>query len=98
AEPPGLKPGVRSVGGSSRRSIGLDFIGGTRKNFQTAGRQIIEARLHEVRLHHEELGTFDLEVAFSDQVFRNLLGRDFFNLIQIGFRERRLEFYVTPRP
>jgi hypothetical protein len=59
----------------------------------------VEARLHWVRLSHPELGDFDLEIGFTESpISRNLLGRDFFNLIQIGFRERYLTFYATPTP
>ena len=50
----------------------------------------MEACLHAVRLSHPELGCFDLEIGFSPfPLRRNLLGRDFFNLVQIGFRERQ---------
>jgi hypothetical protein len=34
----------------------------------------------------------------SGEIHRNLLGRDFFNLAQIGFRERHLTFFITPSP
>jgi hypothetical protein len=48
---------------------------------------------------HPDLGSFTLEVGFSStDIHRNLLGRDFFNLAQIGFRERFLTLYVTPAP
>jgi len=59
----------------------------------------LTARLHRVQLVHPVLGSFALEVGFSTvPISRNLLGRDFFNFIQIGFRERYLTFYVTPTP
>ena len=39
---------------------------------------------------HDSLGVNELMIAFSEtRLTRNLLGRDFFNLFQIGFRERR---------
>ena len=40
-----------------------------------------------------------MELRFSiGQIQRNLLGRDFFNLMQIGFRERHLEVFLTASP
>jgi hypothetical protein len=33
-----------------------------------------------------------------DDIQRNLLGRDFFDLVQVGFRENHSEFYVEPSP
>jgi len=32
------------------------------------------------------------------EISRNLIGRDFFNLVQVGFREKYLTFYLTPTP
>jgi hypothetical protein len=59
----------------------------------------ITGYLHEVRLTVPNMNDFTLEIGFSDvQIRRNLLGRDFFNLVQIGFRERQLEYYLTPLP
>lgn len=59
----------------------------------------IEAIIHPVRLFHPDLGDFNLEIGFSTiPLRRNLLGRDFFSLVQIGFRERRQVFYVRAEP
>jgi hypothetical protein len=55
--------------------------------------------LHGVRRTLPDVGDFNLEVGFSDRrITRNLLGRDFFNLVQIGFREHQLKYYLTPSP
>jgi hypothetical protein len=80
-------------------ALGVDLLSGRRILYRsTAGREV-EGRLHQVELSHPDLGTFQLEVGFSTEpIRRNLLGRDFFNLIQIGFRERHFVFYVTPTP
>ena len=60
---------------------------------------VLPATLHAVQLSHADLGTFELEVAFSTtEIRRNLLGRDFFDLVQIGFREHHLAFFITPTP
>ena len=85
--------------GTIGTAIGLDIFSGRRIPYRsTAGREV-EGRLHQVRLSHPDLGDFQLEVGFSvEPINRNLLGRDFFNLIQVGFRERHLAVYVTSAP
>ena len=86
-------------GGWIARSIGLDLLDGPPRHYASTAGASIEARVHRVALIHHLLGTFPLEVGFSvSNIHRNLLGRDFFNLLQIGFRERHLAFYVTPSP
>ena len=85
--------------GDIARSIELDLLAGQPKTYQSTSGAAIEARLHRVRLSHAILGDFDLEVGFSlSRISRDLLDRDFFNCIQIGFRENQLAFYVTPTP
>ena len=52
---------------------------------------------HRVRLSHEELGHHELRVGFSEQpIARNLLGRDFFGLFQIGFWESQSRLLFSP--
>ena len=85
--------------GSVLRVIGLDLLTGPVKRYQSTFDTVMEARLHRVRVSHDQLGSFDLEVGFSTApIRRNLLGRDFFNLVQIGFRERQLSLLVEPSP
>jgi hypothetical protein len=80
-------------------AIGLDLLSGGRRRYAATHGEALEARIHQVTLVHPELGSSSLPVGFSTvKIRRNLLGRDFFNLIQIGFRERQLSFYVTPTP
>ncbi len=80
--------------------IGLELRSGSRRVYGSSfGTIDVEAWLHQVQLSHDELGNFELEIGFTEgPLSRNLLGRDFFDLIQIGFRERHLAFYVTPTP
>lgn len=81
------------------RAIGIDLLTGKERQYESTTGSSIAGMLHRVRLAHADLGLFDLELGFSTvHIKRNLLGRDFFDLVQIGFRERRLAFYVTPRP
>ena len=80
-------------------ALGLDLFSGPKvthgssAGFQTTG------HLHQVRFFHPALGSFELEISFSTvAISRNLIGRDFFNLVQIGFREKYLIFYLDPTP
>ncbi len=76
----------------------MDLLAGQEITFQSASGHALPARLRRVRLTHLSLGTFDVEVGFSTTPVRNLLGRDFFSLIQVGFRESRFTLYITPQP
>lgn len=80
------------------RMLRLEIVGGARRRYSTATSQQLNAAVRHVRLSHPELGGFDMALGFSEEIARNLLGRDFFNLIQIGFRERHSTFYITPQP
>jgi len=85
--------------GQIGRAIGLNLLDGRMVSFQSTAGRVVEGRLHQVGLAHPDLGGFQLEIGISmERIARNLLGRDFFNLIQIGFRERYLAVYVTPSP
>ena len=76
--------------GQIANGIGLGLQRGDVQVFSTSSGGHLAARLHRVRLQHEDLGEFELRVGFSEQqLSRNLLGRDFFNLFQVGFQERR---------
>ncbi len=80
-------------------ALGLDLFSGPEIRYVSIAGTGIVARLHRVRFAHPALGNFELEVGLSTaRISRNLLGRDFFNLVQLGFRERYLTFYVTPTP
>ncbi len=85
--------------GEIGRTLGIDILAGKRITYQAAIGGHLSATIHPVRLVHDDLGVFHLDVGFtSGEISRNLLGRDFFNLIQIGFRERHLAFYIKPVP
>jgi len=79
--------------------IGLDLASGARFGLTTTTGASVKARVHDVVVSHEVLGDFRLNIAFTlSPIRRNLLGRDFLNMLQIGFRENHEEFYVTPSP
>ena len=85
--------------GTLALALGIDLLHGRRITYFSAGGTGIDAFVLPVKIRHPELGQFDLEVGFSSiTLARNLLGRDFFNLVQIGFREHHLLFYITPEP
>lgn len=81
------------------RAIGLDLLGGPLRSYAATIGGPFEGRVHRVILSHPDLGVFPLDIGFSTvEIRRNLLGRDFLNYIQIGFRERHSQFYATPAP
>ncbi len=83
--------------GQVGKAIGLDLHTGGVIHFRSATGALLTARLHPVVLAHDDLGERELTVAFSEaSLARNLLGRDYFNLFQIGFRERQFKILVTP--
>lgn len=87
------------IDGRLAKALAIELLEGPEIVFQSAAGSQIKARLHGVRLSHDLLGTFDMEVGFSTgNVSRNLLGRDFFSRVQIGFRESRLMLYMTTSP
>jgi hypothetical protein len=83
--------------GSLARAIGLDLPNGTPFRFVTTNSSYIDARILPVVISEPDLGRFPIDLRFSiSQIQRNILGRDFFNLTQIGFREHHLEVFLTP--
>jgi hypothetical protein len=80
-------------------ALEIDLLNDKRQPYSSTAGHTITGYLHDVRLTIPNVGDFDLEIGFSDvQITRNLLGRDFFNLVQIGFREQQLEYYLDPAP
>jgi hypothetical protein len=85
--------------GSFLQGFDIAVINDHPKTFRATSGASLTAYLHAVRLTLPTVGVFDLTVAFSiDPIIRNLLGRDFFNLVQIGFRERHLQYFLQPTP
>lgn len=79
--------------------MGMELFAGRPFQYVSTSGQSVDARLHRVRLSHPDLGIFELEVGFStSRVQRNLLGRDWFHYVQIGFQERLAEIYVNSSP
>jgi hypothetical protein len=79
--------------------LGLDLLLGKAIRCESALGVSIEARMHPILISHSVLGEFTLPVAVTTvNIRRNLLGRDFFNLIQAGFREWHETPFVTPLP
>ena len=85
--------------------LGLNLLAGAPWSFETATGETIQARVHPVQLvlpateDQPAPMPMTLNVAFAlGNVRRNLLGRDFFDLVQLGFRERGLEFLLLPVP
>lgn len=80
---------------------GMQLFAGELRTYRTASGQAVQARMHRVLVSHPDLGDFELLIGFTigpKPLVRNLLGRDFFDLVQLGFREHHQAFYVTPAP
>ena len=76
--------------------IGLDLFAGERFVFSFANGLSLEARIFPVEVSHADLGSFNLPARFSTgPLRRNILGRDFFDLLLVGFDEHRSEVYLT---
>lgn len=83
--------------GEIAHGIGLELQSGRAQRYGTSSGVMLTARVHRVRLAHEELGEHELLVGFSQQrLARNLLGRDFFSLYRIGFHERQSTLLFAP--
>jgi hypothetical protein len=80
-------------------ALGLDLYSGAERQYGPIIGPTITGKIHRISLSHPVFGSFELDMGFSTQeIHREILGRDFFNLAQVGFRERQLEFYLTPAP
>ena len=80
-------------------SLGIMLINDKIRRYTPTAGNSIEAYFHYVQLSLPGVGDFNLEIGFSSStIMRNLLGRDFFNFAQIGFRENHLKYYLTPTP
>lgn len=79
--------------------IGLDLLDGQVRTYVSTTGAGIGARVHRLILAHPHIGRFALDAGLSDKpIRRNLLGRDFFAFLQIGFRERQSAFYIARHP
>ena len=75
--------------------IGLDLFSGQHFAFELANGVSLDARILPVVLSHGELGQFRLQARFSTgPLRRNILGRDFFDLLPVGFDEHHSEVYL----
>jgi len=80
-------------------AIGLDLFAGTPFAFGLANGISLDARILPVVVSHAMLGRFHLLARFSTgPLRRNVLGRDFFDLLQVGFDEHHSEVFLgAPR-
>jgi len=87
------------IDGEFASAIGLELSAGSEFRFVTLGGATIDSRILQVVLRHADLGAFRIGLRFStNKIRRNILGRDFFSLIQIGFQERHLMVYLNATP
>ena len=80
-------------------TLGIDLMAGPEVALNSAGTFALSARIHRLEISHPMLGSFTLDAAISTvPIARNLLGRDFFEHIQIGFREFHHTFHIATGP
>jgi hypothetical protein len=80
-------------------TLQIDLMAGREVRLSAAAGFAIAARIHRLNLFHPQLGRFTTEAAISTvPIRRNLVGRDFFQHIQIGFREFHQTFLITNAP
>jgi hypothetical protein len=80
-------------------TLGIDLMAGREVQLGSALGFTTIARIHRVEVFHPELGLFLLDAAISTvPIRRNLLGRDFFQHLQIGFREFYQIFLIANAP
>ena len=85
--------------GSLAFAIGLDLFEGTPFAFGLADGISLDSRILPVVLSHAELGRFELDARFSTGPLRShILGRDFFDLLQVGFNEHHSEVFLGTAP
>ena len=77
-------------------TVGMDLFSGDRFVFSFANGVALDARIFQVVISHANLGSFNLLARFSTGPLRtNILGRDFFDLLQVGFDEHHSEIHLN---
>lgn len=83
-------------GGRIVSTLGIDLMAGKEVSLGSVIGVPLIARVHRLEVSNPNLGRFTLDAAISTvPIRRNLLGRDFFRHIQIGFREYHHTFYIN---
>ena len=80
-------------------ALGIDLMAGPEILLASSGGFSLTGRIHRIEILHPDLGRFTLDAAISTvPIRRNLLGRDFFQHIQLGLRELHHTFMITAAP
>jgi hypothetical protein len=84
--------------GELTQALGIDIFSGRKQDFSFTQGGSMSAHQHEVVLSHPALGRLSFPVCFSlGPIHRNLFGRDFLELLQVGFRQYDQMFFLSPR-
>lgn len=79
-------------------ALGLDLIAGRPRAYRTINNTVINGYVHPVSVYVPEVGEFPIQLGFSlHQITTNILGRDFFDLVKIGFDEHEQVFHLSVR-
>jgi hypothetical protein len=78
--------------------LGIEMLSGKKQDFSFTQGASMSARQHDVFLSHPALGKLRFPVYFSlGPIHRNLFGRDFLELLQVGFRQYDQMFFLSLR-
>jgi hypothetical protein len=84
--------------GEFATALGLDLISGQPRRYKTVNNTSLGLYVHPVTIYIPELDAFRFQLGFSiEQITVNILGRDFFDLMRIGFDEHEQVFHVSVR-
>jgi len=82
--------------GKLAQHIGLDLFAGEPFAFRLASGAPLDSRILRVLVCHHALGDIPFSARFSTAPMQtNILGRDFFDLVRIGFDEHHSEVYLS---
>ena len=75
------------------QSLGLNYIDGEKINVSSAC-NTFPVYKHKIILSVLDKINFEVIVGFSDATRRDLLGRDFLDMVQFGMREHHRQFFL----
>jgi len=83
--------------GEIAETLGINIFSGKKILFRLTSGGSFGAREHDVVLSHPSIGRLSMTACFSEQPIRRmLLGRDFLELLQVGFRQYERMFFESP--
>jgi hypothetical protein len=80
-------------------ALELDLFSGPVQRYLPVSGVGLEGRIHKVEIFHPDLGSFSLDLVSARFRYAGIFSEGiFFNLIQIGFRERHQTLHIRSEP